>query len=864
MKTLIIAEKPSVAGDIARALGGCRREKDYYEGEDYVISSAVGHLLEMIAPEGAEVKRGKWLLKNLPVLPERFDLVPIKSGEPRLRVLARLYKRSDIGAVINACDAGREGELIFYNLLRYLNKEKSGKKENKGKTVQRLWLSSMTPAAIRRGFADLRKNEELENLRRAAVCRAEADWLIGINSTRAMTALHSASGNFFLTTVGRVQTPTLALLVEREQQIKAFQPQSYREVYADFVVAAGAYRGIWVHGEQNQSADKQDKVAKPERIFNSADASVIIDTCRGQTGQATETVKPASEIAPQLFDLTSLQRQANVRFGMSARGVLATAQALYEKHKMITYPRTDSRCLPQDYPAVVKKTLTAFAADAQLGLFARQVIDNNWVIGKNKRLFNDVKVSDHFAIIPTGEGIEKKSRLRENERKIYDFICRRFIAAFFPPAKFLVTKRTTMVKDHQFLTKGKVLTEPGWRAVAAPQTADKDDNLIALADGGEEAAVAEIWAEEKITQPPPRYSEATLLSAMESAGKKVEDEELRDAMRERGLGTPATRATIIEGLVRENYLVRDRRDLIPTPKAHSLLRLLSALKADALTEPALTGDWEYKLRRIEKAEGDDTTFMREIRTLTSTIVNAAQNCGDIENINSKEFATLTARCPQCGAEVKERHRRFSCADKTCGFFIWKAMGGREFSAEEIEGLLVNGSTAELEGFRSRLGREFSAAVKLNKEEGSYRVAFAFDDATPITSIDVDELRQKPVMGNCPKCGAPVHDNGDKYLCEQAVGSEPACDFSFNRRVLQREIPPEQIQQLLTAGKTALLDNFISRKTRRPFKAYLKMDLEKKDGKLLFEFEPRAAAKKTAARKPKAKKAAAKRSAVKKN
>lgn len=861
MKTLVIAEKPSVAGDIARALGGCQRKKEYYEGDEYVISSAIGHLLEIVAPENAEVKRGKWLLKNLPVLPEHFDLVPIKTGEERLRALTRLYKRRDIGAVINACDAGREGELIFYNLLRHLTKGK----EADGMPVQRLWLSSMTPASIRRGFAELRNNEELETLRRAAVCRAEADWLVGINSTRAMTALHSAGGGFFLTTVGRVQTPTLALMVEREQQIKAFQPQDYCEVHADFTVAAGTYSGVWVHDKQTRDANKENKAFKPERIFNRTAADTIISMCQGQTGQATETVKPTSEIAPPLFDLTSLQRQANARFGMSARGVLATAQALYEKHKMITYPRTDSRCLPQDYPPVVKKTLAALQGDDELEPFARQVIDSNWVVGQNKRLFNDAKVSDHFAIIPTGENVAKKSRLQGNEQKIYDFICRRFIAAFFPPAKFLVTERMTQVTEHRFLTKGKVVIEPGWRAVSAPQmtkNAPDDAHLVAIAAGGEAAAVAALRAEEKTTQPPARYTEATLLSAMESAGRRVENEELRDAMRERGLGTPATRAATIEGLVRERYIVRDRRDLIPTPKAHSLLRLLSALKVDALTAPALTGDWEYKLRRIEKAEGDDATFMREIRTLTSAIVSAAQNCGDVEKINSDDFVTLKARCPQCGDVVRERHRRFSCSREGCGFFIWKAMGGREFSGEEIETLLSQGSTAELEGFRSRLGREFTAAVKLTKEDdGSYRAAFAFEDAANSEPVSIESLRQQPAVGNCPKCGATVYDNGGKYLCERTAVSESPCDFSFNQRILQRDIPPEQMQQLLTTGKTSLLDNFISRKTRRPFKAYLTMDLQKKDGKLAFEFEARTPAKKAGAKKASAKKAGAKKKAA---
>lgn len=859
MKTLVIAEKPSVAGDIARALGGFKREKDYYESERYVVSSAVGHLLEILPPEGTEVKRGKWSLENLPVLPDHFDLAPIKTTQSRLQVLTRLYKRKDIGEVINACDAGREGELIFYNIMRYWGADRLTSKA--GKPIRRLWLSSMTPDAIRRGFDKLRENQEVENLRQAAVCRAEADWLVGINSTRAMTALHSSGGGFFLTTVGRVQTPTLAVVVERERQIEAFKPQPYWEVAADFGVEAGSYRGIWTHDKKTIAENKDNKVFKPERIFSREDAEAIVAACRGQSGQASETVKPASEIAPMLFDLTSLQREANARFGMSARGTLATAQALYERHKLITYPRTDSRCLPQDYPAEVKKILGGFSKGTghnDLSGFARQILDKNWVVGANKRIFNNAKVSDHFAIIPTYHVRDKPPKLQDNERKLYDFICRRFIAAFFPPAKFLVTERRTQVGEHIFITKGKILKEAGWRAVAAQMS--KDTELVPIAEGGETATVEDILMEEKITQPPPRYSEATLLSAMEGAGKYVEDEELRAAMSERGLGTPATRAAIIEGLVREQYLVRDRRELIPTPKARSLMRLLATLHVEALTLPAMTGEWEYKLRRIERAEGDSASFMEGIRQLTSSIVNAAKNCGDVENVTSDDFVRLQSPCPKCGGKVEERHRRFACSDKACGFFIWKAMGGREFAAAEVEALLANGTTGELEGFRSRLGRAFSAEVKLKKEEdGSWRAAFAFENAEEVTQMDSSELMQKEIIAPCPKCGAHVRDSGGKYICEKAVGENAACDFTFNRRILQRDIPSEQLQLLLTKGKTALLDNFISRKNNRPFKAYLTMDLSSKEAKLGFEFEARKpAGKKFAARKSAASKPAARK------
>jgi DNA topoisomerase-3 len=823
-KTLVIAEKPSAAGDIARALG-VGRAGDHYENDSYVVSSAVGHLLEMIPPEGAEVKRGKWSLANLPVLPRRFDLQPIKNNEARLRQLKKLYARGDVSRVINACDAGREGELIFLNLMRYLGEKKP---------ARRLWLQSMTPAAIRRGFDSLRENADMLPLQQAAVCRAEADWLVGINGTRAITALNSAGGGFFLTTVGRVQTPTLAMIVEREEQIRAFVSRPYWEARAVFAIAAGEYEGLWRAPAAARDKKAEGKDEKPERIFDKKLAEQIVADCQpGGKGEVSETVKPASEAPPMLFDLTSLQREANGRFGFSARATLATAQALYERHKLITYPRTDSRALPQDYPAVVNKTLAQLAKDPDIGRFAARVLEKKWVAPANRRIFNNAKVSDHFAIIPTGEA--PRPSLREPERKLYDFIRRRFVAAFYPPAKFLLTERQTRLAGHCFVSKGKVMQEAGWREVAA--AGGKDTTLPALA-AGEAATLKSVEAQEKQTLPPARYTEATLLSAMEGAGKLVDDEELREAMRERGLGTPATRAAIIEGLLREKYLTRDRRDLIPTPKAHSLARLLSALKISDLTKPELTGEWEMKLRQIERRAATDKDFMAGIAALADGIVKAAKNFGDTENIPGN-YAALAAPCPACGGKVVESHRKFSC--EKCEFSFWKALGGRELALEEAEALLANGETGELTGFRSRLGREFAANVKLQKNEaGALVVAFNFGpQETELSNMSPDDISAKDEVGSCPKCGGKTRDIGNKYICEKAVGDSAACDFSIARRILQQEVAPEQIRLLLSEGKTAFLERFVSKKTGRPFKARLTMNLQDKQAKLGFEFAPRA-------------------------
>ncbi|MDO9542635.1 MAG: DNA topoisomerase, partial [Kiritimatiellia bacterium] len=483
-KTLIIAEKPSVAADIARALGGFRKKEDYFESEQYVLSAASGHLLGIHPPEGCEPKKGKWNLANLPVLPPSFELLPIPKSEPRLKLLLRLIKRKDITALINACDAGREGELIFRYIAQYAHTPKP---------IQRLWLQSMTLASIREGFSGLRSDTEMQPLADAAMCRSESDWLIGINGTRAITSFNSKHGGFFLTTVGRVQTPTLMIVVEREEKIKKFIPKDYWEIKASFQAAAGLYEGLWF--DRNFSLLRPERVAlrdyegrakenrpeeapaspsergeKPERIWDEAQAETIGRKCKGQPGTVAEESKPTTQVAPLLYDLTSLQREANNRFGFSAKRTLQIAQRLYEHHKALTYPRTDARALPEDYIAVAKKTLAAMATDEQYGGFARQILDEKWV-RPNKRIFNNEKISDHFAIIPTN--VMPKA-LQVDEAKIYDMVTKRFLAVFFPPAEFLVTTRITTVQEETFKTEGKVLVNPGWLSVygkACPSSA---------------------------------------------------------------------------------------------------------------------------------------------------------------------------------------------------------------------------------------------------------------------------------------------------------------------------------------------------------------------------------------------------------
>src|SRR5256885_1585423 len=446
-KALIIAEKPSVASDIAKALGGFSKHDDYYESDKYVLSSAIGHLLELIVPEQFEVKRGKWTFAHLPVIPPHFGLRPIEKTESRLKVLTKLLKRKDVDTLVNACDAGREGELIF----RYIVKHTKAKQP-----IKRLWLQSMTPASIREGFAALRDDRSMLPLADAAVCRSESDWLVGINGTRAMTAFNSKTGGFHLTTVGRVQTPTLAIVVEREERIKAFVPRDYWEIHGTFDAKAGAYPGRWF--DESFARDKEgDTDLKPERVWEMRRAEAIRDRCLGRTGVVSEESKPTSQAAAPLYDLTSLQREANGRFGFSASRTLQIAQALYERHKVITYPRTDSRALPEDYVETVKQTLKAFGA-TPYAAFADKILKEDWV-KPNKRIFNNAKVSDHFAIIPTSL---PPRHLPDDEAKLYDMVAKRFLAIFYPSAEFLVTTRITRVEGEPFKSEGKVMVKAGW------------------------------------------------------------------------------------------------------------------------------------------------------------------------------------------------------------------------------------------------------------------------------------------------------------------------------------------------------------------------------------------------------------------
>ena len=820
-KKLIIAEKPSVASDIAKALGGFTKQGDWFESDDCVVSSAVGHLLELVLPESHDVKKGKWSFANLPVIPPHFDLRPIERSEPRLNVLLRLIKRKDVDTLVNACDAGREGELIFRYIVQHAKTKKP---------IERLWLQSMTQTAIRDGFAKLRADSDMLALADAAKSRSEADWLVGINGTRAMTAFNSKEGGFYLTTVGRVQTPTLAILVEREQKIRGFKPRDYWEVHARFGAKAGEYPGRWFDAGWKKQEDGEKKA---ERLWEAARAEAIRAACEGKPGTVTEETKPATQMSPLLFDLTSLQREANGRFGFSAKNTLGLAQALYEKHKVLTYPRTDARALPEDYVPTVKQTLEMLKEGSYV-MYAAEILKKGWV-KPNKRIFDNSKISDHFAIIPT---LQAPKSLSEPEQKLYDLVVRRFLAVFYPAAEHLQTTRITEVSGHKFKTEGRILKNPGWLAVYGKATQEENENLPAVGPD-EKVGTLDIQSVAIQTKPPARYSEATLLSAMEGAGKLLEDDELREAMSQKGLGTPATRAAVIEGLIREEYLHRNGRELVPTPKAFSLLFALKHFEVSEITSPELTGDWEFKLKQMEQGKLKREEFMEHIESVTRDLVSRIKN-GDIPDT---AFSTVAAPCPKCGGVIQENYRKFQC--QACDFNIWKVTAGREWAPEEVAELIAKRTIGPLTGFRSRMGRPFAAVLKLNDEQ---RIEFDFGQARPEDEGgEAPDFSAQQPLGACPKCASRVYDSGMAYVCEKAVGTPRTCDFRSGKIILQQQIEREQMEKLLATGKTDLLNRFISKKGR-PFKAFL---VKTPGGKIGFEFQervakPGAVAKKAAA------------------
>ncbi|HEY3366192.1 MAG TPA: DNA topoisomerase 3 [Symbiobacteriaceae bacterium] len=727
-KPLIIAEKPSAARAIAEALGGFARKEGYLESSEYNLSWAIGHLVELMGPEEYDPRWKRWTLESLPIMPNAFGLKVVSRTKSQFDVLVRLARSAS--DLINACDAAREGELIF----RYIC-EAGGIRL----PARRLWVSSLTREAIRKAFADLKPEAEYDRLYQSALCRAHGDWLVGMNATRAYTVKWGE-----LLSVGRVQTPTLALMVRREREIAAFVPEQYWEVVATFTAdRSRSYKGKWF-GKDG------------DRLKSAADAEAVAARVKGQPGRVESVEeKPVAEKPPQLYDLTTLQREANRKFGLTAAATLKTAQSLYEA-KLITYPRTDSRYLTHDQvgglPGVVKAvgTLPEFqglAAGADLGLVSRS----------NFRVINDSKVSDHHAIIPT---TEVSSGLSAVEAKIYGLIVRRFLAQFYPEAKFLETEiitRAGMLPD-RFRSKGRRVVEPGWRVVE-PEPARKKDDPEAEADvrlpslaPEEPAATKTVDALEKATQPPKRYTEASLLSAMEFAGRDMDDEALKEAMKGRGLGTPATRASIIERLKEVGYIELAKKALTPTPKGHKLVELAEAAGSQVLLSAELTGEWERRIADIQAGAGRPDVFMADIRRMAAQVVEQAKAAsgggpgtgagavarggagapkagagvnGGAATSPDAALPAYAGKCPRCGRAVVRGKKDWVCANSDCAVRIPTWLCGKVVDGPLASLLLTKGRTSLITGFKSpRTGKTFSAFLLL--KEGKVEFEFPAD------------------------------------------------------------------------------------------------------------------------------------------
>ncbi|MGB0371673.1 MAG: DNA topoisomerase III [Opitutales bacterium] len=836
MKRLVIAEKPSVATDLARVLGKVPKKGDFFENDELVITSAVGHVVELQMPEDIDKKRyGFWRLQELPIVPKKFDLKPSEKTKDRFALLKKLMKRKDVTEIINACDAGREGELIF----RYVVELAKVKKPTK-----RLWMVSMTPEGIREAWNNLRTEEDMNPLSDAAHSRSEADWLIGINGTRAITKrMYGRARN--VATVGRVQTPTLTLVWEREEEINNFIPKGYWRLVGEFGVHLGTYAGTFQ--KPNFKKDPENEHDRIDRIWEKAEAERILSVVQStDTAEVSETKKRTRQSAPRLYDLTTLQREANGRFGFPAGKTLRVAQSLYEKHKMLTYPRTDSRALPEDYANNCYQALRALSGG--LENHTKKVIENGWVNPGNKRIFNNKQISDHFAIIPTDA---KPKKLNEDEAKIFDMVARRFISVFYPPAEFDVTTRiSTVASEHAFKTEGKILAVPGYLEVYGKTVESGDtDSLTPLSneDGQPpKARIENIDMLEEATKPPPRYTEATLLAAMEGAGKFVEEDELAEAMKEKGLGTPATRASIIDHLAYEKYIEREGRELVPTAKAEDLINFLYAVKAGVLTSPSLTGEWEHKLSQVESGELSRKEFMKGIVKVTEEIVDNTKNFDE----KDEDLPKTDMISPSDNLPMLEALRVWKSQDGEIS--VYKTIGNRRMDIEEIKVLLKEGRIGPLDGFRSKMGKPYSAMLKF--EENKVAMDFG-DDSDDDGELNMAELEKCPVVGTDPVTGGRVFASPTAYVCEHYRKEGYDNALRINRSLLGKTLPEEDVKKLLSdERKTGLITGFRSNRTKRLFDAFL---ILKDKNKIGFEFPPRAPKKKAA--KKGAKKAAAKKS-----
>ena len=857
-KRLVIAEKPSVARDIAAALGGFTDHDDYLESEDWVVTFALGHLLELAEPEDYDKVFRSWSIKLLPIIPETFQVRPREGQKKRIDIIKRLAARDDVSGVVNACDAGREGELIFRRIIEYTGV---------AKPAERLWLQSMTANAIRQAFSALLPGNRLDRLGDAAWLRAVGDWLVGMNATRALTQRLKSRGESGSWSAGRVQTPTLALLVRREREIHAHVSRPYWEITARFKVpAAGGTlptggvaheweARFWDPGTSSKAstASEDEAEQRPSRIFDRARVDRLLACLAGaREVHAGERRRKSRQSPPLLFDLTTLQREANRRFSLSAKRTLDAAQRLYEQHKLLTYPRTDARYLPSDYEPTVRTVLEQLSRGGaslpsmpDVAGLAAHVASNPLNLDK---LLDSTKVSDHFAISPTGNPLG--APLSGDDARVFELVVRQYLAAMMGPATWSQVERIVEIPigerdPMRFRATARTLEIPGF-LVALGQSADDSNPLPALNPGSDEAFRVPTtlcqWVDEaKETRAPPRFNEAQLLRMMETAGEQVAEEDLSDAMRGRGLGTPATRAEVIEKLVGSAYMRRVEGKLAPTSKAMRLMDVLERADAAALTSPKLTGEWQFSLDQVEHGQKRRDEVQDDLVSYTRSVVQALVG---FEHERLYAGDPPLGVCPECGAAVGESAWGYPCknntgADGKCSFIIWKDRAGRYMDRELVRKVLAERTVGPVDGFVDRSGRRFlTGTVKLEKDPEKQRWVLATEFGASIGTVE--EVRGDPIF-RCP-CGVDdcaIVETSQRYVCRRVLDGLTRAGPVLPKSVCSREMSVEEAGAFFgESGKTALLENFIS-KRNRPFKGFL---VRRPTGRHGFEFlerEPRA-------------------------
>ncbi len=881
-KRLVITEKPSVARDICEALGGFEDHVEYQENDDYVVTWAVGHLLELAAPEDYDKALKSWTLQTLPIIPETFQIRPREGQKKRLDLIEKLGERKDVSSLIDACDAGREGEIIFRRITEFTGLDK--------RPHERLWLQSMTKEAIREAFLKLAPGARYDNLGAAAWLRGVGDWLIGMNATRALTRRLKGRNEKEAWSAGRVQTPTLNLLVAREREILAHDPRTYWEITASFGLGEALWEGRYHDATIVNEDDNRD--IKASRIFDRARAEAVLAAAHAQPfGVASERRRKSKQNPPMLFDLTSLQREANKRFRLSAKRTLNAAQRLYEQHKVLTYPRTDSRHLPSDYAETVHNILEALTADVAYRDLANTVLTN----GEQNldKILDGTKVSDHFAIVPTGA--EPPADLSGDDARVYELVVRQFLAALMGPATWAVVEREVKVdvpsgEPAIFRTNAKALEVPGFLAALGQEEGSGTELPALVADkdevDGVAVSVAEIQDEQKDTRPPPRLNESQMLRLMETAGERVEDEEHSAAMRGRGLGTPATRADIIERLLQTGYARRVDDKIGATPKGMRLMDILERAEVPVLASPQLTGQWEHTLQQVEDGEVKRDAALAGLTEFTRGVTDALKGF-DFDTLYAKE-ANL-GRCPSCGqGDVVESAWGYRCTrntrdeegDAPCKFILWKDRGGR-FVDRKLAGRLVRDRNATgVVGFADRFGRALEGSIFLEPEDdtqgGKWTMRIVYGDSA---AADADgggggaEVRGDVVFP-CP-CGdascAGVVETSHRFICQRFLDGAAKSGPVLPKIVCQRPIELEEAAAFFAEdAKTPFIEGFTS-KRGKPFTGML---VRKATGKHGFEFPPRPGrpqrgaaagddAKPAAKKKPPAKKAGAKKATAKK-